>query len=268
MNSIGHRFDFGENWRDFAGTIDQFRIAVAEADLRRLTGPVVGKTFLDIGSGSGLHSLAAYRLGAKVTAIDVDPGSVETTRRVLAETDATIEQRSVFDCTGQYDVVYSWGALHHTGDMWRAVECAARCVKPGGLFTLAVYLKTPLCSFWRSEKRLFNALPRVLQNTAVLAFGVMNALTICAFARRNPVRFIMEYGSNRGMSYWHDIRDWLGGFPYESAAPDEVIERLAGFTLEYVANSKRRVGLLGTGCAEFRFRRDHTTRTIRAEPLR
>jgi len=148
----GH-FEFGANWREYAKTIDKNRIDLATAGLKKLFPEgIAGKSFLDIGCGSGLHALAALSLGASsVLAIDIDENSVGTTREVLKKYapdkkwDAKIT--SVFDTSpdalGTFDVVYSWGVLHHTGNMWHAIEKAAALVGTGGQFSLAIYAKTP-----------------------------------------------------------------------------------------------------------------------------
>jgi 2-polyprenyl-6-hydroxyphenyl methylase/3-demethylubiquinone-9 3-methyltransferase len=101
-----------------------------------------GKKFLDIGSGSGLSSLAAYRLGAKVHSFDIDSQSVACTaelrRRYCTEnTDWVVEQGSVLEATylktlSTFDIVYSWGVLHHTGAMWLGIESAISRVGVGG----------------------------------------------------------------------------------------------------------------------------------------
>lgn len=161
----GH-FAFGENWKSFVNVVDANRIARAEAGMRRLfpDGDLRGARFLDVGCGSGLSSLAAARSGAaQVHGVDIDPASVEAARSLLGRHlppgawSARIA--SVFDLDpardGLFDVVYSWGVLHHTGAMWRAVESAAALVRPGGLLAVALYRKTALCEFWRREKALY-----------------------------------------------------------------------------------------------------------------
>jgi 2-polyprenyl-6-hydroxyphenyl methylase/3-demethylubiquinone-9 3-methyltransferase len=98
-------FEFGQNWRDYAKTIDSARIAGAVQGLQKLfPAGLSGKSFLDIGCGSGLHSLAALSLGASsLLATDLDENSVGTTRTVLAahfpEGRWTAEIKSVFDMT-------------------------------------------------------------------------------------------------------------------------------------------------------------------------
>src|SRR6185312_1728426 len=158
-------FAFGKNWESYARLVTDAQIEEAIAGLTRLVGGgLEGKRFLDIGCGSGLHALAALRLGAsEVVAVDIDPQSVATARRMLQEYAGQGSWRafecSVFDleasAVGTFDVVYSWGVLHHTGDMRRALRCAATLVAPGGVFMFALYRHTRLCWFWSAEKRWY-----------------------------------------------------------------------------------------------------------------
>lgn len=220
-----------------------------------------GATFLDIGSGSGLHSLAASRLGAgKITPIDIDANSVATTNKVLAahDVDAKAQVISVFEMSdlGEFDIVYSWGVLHHTGSMWPAVEAASKKVKPGGLLAIALYEKTPLCGLWKIEKRLFTAAPAFVQSAICGLYGAVK-LAALPLLGQNPVNYVRDYAKVRGMSFWHDVRDWVGGCPYESASIEETVERMTGLGFEsvMVRPTGARLGILGTGCAEYLFRR-------------
>ena len=102
--SVESHFAFGKNWLDYARKIDDARIAQAVRDLQRLSGreSFEGMSFLDIGCGSGLHSLAAIRMGAqRVVGVDIDADSVAASRSTLArfapEADARFEVVSVFD---------------------------------------------------------------------------------------------------------------------------------------------------------------------------
>src|SRR5215210_5463757 len=169
----GERFDFGGNWRRFLGVLDDERIAEAERSLRKMLGveSLAGRSFLDIGSGSGLFSLAAMRLGAeRVHSFDLDRTSVACTselRRRWYPGDPrwTVEVGSVLDeefvaALGQWDVVYSWGVLHHTGAMWRALELAAASVEAGGLLFVAIYNDQGRRTVrWRRVKRAYNSVP-------------------------------------------------------------------------------------------------------------
>ena len=150
----GERFEFGKNWAKFLELLNEQRIAEAEASLRQMLecDDLKGKSFLDIGSGSGLFSLAARRLGARVHSFDYDPHSVACTaelrRRYFPADEAwTVESGSALDAEylrglGQFDIVYSWGVLHHTGEMWRALDNAHLPVAPGGRLFIAIYNDT------------------------------------------------------------------------------------------------------------------------------
>lgn len=250
-------FAFGKNWRSFAGLIDDRRIQGSDAGIERLFpgDELKGKTVLDIGCGSGLPALSLLRKGAEhVTCIDIDADSVAAARQTLSThappQNWSAEVRSVFDMTGQFDVVYSWGVLHHTGDMWRAIEKAASMVKPGGRLVIAIYGKTALCGFWKAEKRFYSRSPRWLQWLFQRAFLAVD------FAARLRSGTLSGSGLERGMDRTHDIHDWLGGYPYESAAPDEIADALRDFRLErQLLRPGGRSGLLGSGCDEYVFRR-------------
>jgi cyclopropane fatty-acyl-phospholipid synthase-like methyltransferase len=251
-------FEFGKNWRDYASTIDQQRIDAAINGVRKLFPEgLAGKTFLDIGCGSGLHSLAALSLGAaSVTAIDIDENSVSTTRAVLEKyapgANWTANIVSVFDAVGTFDVVYSWGVLHHTGDMWRAIENAAKRVAPAGQLAIAIYSATKFDPFWKVEKRIYSRSPRPAQ---WLARQIFNAglLARRASLGESITSFIRD--RDRGMNYSHDVHDWLGGYPYEAASADEIRAFLSkmGFKKirEFLVPVTR--GVFGSGCNEFVF---------------
>jgi SAM-dependent methyltransferase len=255
------RFAFGENWSSYARTITQQRIAAARDGMAKLlpSGEIVGRTMLDIGCGSGLHALAALELGAAgVVAIDFDPKSVETARSVLARYAAgkawKVEAGDalVLDSAamGAFDIVYSWGVLHHTGDLDRAMSTAARLVSQRGLLVLALYRRTRLDAFWVREKRWYaNAGPTEQK----LARGLYHA----AFQTASLVTGKGRFGGTRGMDYWHDMHDWLGGYPYEAISAPEVDTRLRALGFEPVRVFARPEGhgLFGSGCDEYVYRR-------------
>ena len=257
----GHRFEFGANWAAFLNKLTPGRIAAAEQSLRKMLGGdrLDGKSFLDIGSGSGLFSLAARRLGARVTSFDYDPKSVACTaelkRRFFeGDPDWTVLEGSVLDRTfmtafGRFDVVYSWGVLHHTGSLWRAVEAAASMVASDGIFAFALYEKTPLCGAWRVEKRAYTRAGPRIQALARRTFKLCYQT-----ARLASGRGLKGASLERGMITDNDVHDWLGGYPYESTNPAEVRARMEALEFEPMHELPAKVhaaGLFGTGCSEY-----------------
>jgi 2-polyprenyl-3-methyl-5-hydroxy-6-metoxy-1,4-benzoquinol methylase len=266
--AAGERFEFGKNWARFLESLTEDRIARAEESLVRMLGPdaFAGHSFLDIGSGSGLFSLAARRLGARVYSIDFDPQSVacalELRRRYFPEDRQwKTEEGSALDpacleSLGHFDVVYSWGVLHHTGAMWKALENAAIPVASGGLLFVSIYNDNGSASRrWTTIKRLYCRLPRGLKFVMALATLVLVwwRRTLKDLLLFRPGRSWREYKLERGMSPWRDVVDWVGGYPFEFAKPEEVFDfyRTRGFTLERLKTNPG-----SYGCNEFVFRRD------------
>jgi len=240
-------FRFGRNWRRYLASLEDAQIVSACADLERSTGSLAGESFLDIGCGSGIASLAALRLGARsVVAFDSDPLCVQTARRCAPG--ARVLHGSILDAIfvrslEPSDVVYSWGVLHHTGAMWRAIQQATRLVRPGGLLCIAIYNRVWSSTIWRAVKRVIARFPEGVQEVLASALFLPRAIWR-GITGRDPLR------DRRGMSVWHDALDWLGGTPYEFASVEEVMGFLGrrGFATERVLPTR------GTGCNEFIFR--------------
>ena len=260
------RFEFGKNWAWFLKTLDDARIAAATRSLQDMleVTSLEGRSFLDIGSGSGLFSLAARRLGARVHAFDYDSQSVACTcelkRRYFPEDDQwTVESGSALDAQylrslGNFDVVYSWGVLHHTGDMWTALANAAIPVAGGGKLFIAIYNDQGTASRrWAKVKKLYNELPKGLRFLVVWpSFVILFWRRLLKdFLRGRPFATIRDYSQNqRGMSFWQDLIDWVGGYPFEVAMPELIFDfyRERGFVLTRLKTSR------GTsGCNEFVF---------------
>jgi SAM-dependent methyltransferase len=262
------RFAFGENWLRFLEHIDEGRIEIAERSLLQTLGveDLSGKTFLDAGAGSGLFSLAATRLGASlVHSFDYDRDSVECARRLKQRfaTDSeswTIEAGDLTDrdycaALGTFDVVYCFGVVHSTGAMWDALDNLAEAVAPEGLLFVSVYNSQGTVSDrWRKVKRLYNRLPvGVRPLFAAAAWFPFEAREAARGLIRYPRPYLRSWTHrDRGMSKWHDIVDWVGGYPFEVARPEQVFDRCRAHGLDLV-------GLATVGgssaCNEFVFRR-------------
>jgi SAM-dependent methyltransferase len=260
------RFDFGKNWKQFVQkSFSQERVEASKRHILEFlkVSHLHGLTFLDIGCGSGLHSLAALQAGAaSIVSFDRDPKSVEATRvlyRIAGQpTNWQILQGSVLDeafmgSLGRADVVYSWGVLHHTGDVWRATRSAAGRVKDGGLFYIALYSADvqidPPPQFWLDVKQKYNSSSWFTKRRMELWY-------IWRFdsgpRTRHLRRFLartLRYKQNRGMSRLTDIRDWLGGWPMQFVYDAEAIQfcKQLGFELVNIAT--------GQANTEFLFRK-------------
>jgi SAM-dependent methyltransferase len=250
-------FDFGENWREFSDhALDREKLASACESLEQLipAGRLKGATFLDVGCGSGIFAIAASIGGAaRVVGIDVSKASVETSlanvRTFAGRRDITFQHRSIFDPEvsqlGKFDIVYSWGVLHHTGDMYKAIDIASDLVRPGGLFVVALYNRHWSSGIWKAIKWFYNHVPGFVQRLMVWLFFIVIATAKFVVTRRNPFR-----RKRRGMNFYYDVVDWVGGYPYEYAGKDEILEYMAcrGFKcIKYVRPA------VPTGCNEFVF---------------
>jgi 2-polyprenyl-3-methyl-5-hydroxy-6-metoxy-1,4-benzoquinol methylase len=260
------RFRFGANWKAYLRDIDAARVEAAEDGLRAILGDsdLAGRMFLDVGCGSGLSSLAARNLGARVRGFDFDPESVEASRELKARTrpdddDWTIEHGSVLDThylasLGTFDVVYSWGVLHHTGAMWRALENVLPLVGPGGVLAIAIYNDQGRRS--RSAlgmKRRYVKSGRAGRTAILLIHAVGKVVKGLLVDLRDGGNPLTRYGPHeRGMSPWTDIVDWVGGYPFEVAKPEEVLAAVRPHRFELVW--MRTVGG-GSGNNEYRFAR-------------
>jgi 2-polyprenyl-6-hydroxyphenyl methylase/3-demethylubiquinone-9 3-methyltransferase len=263
----GQRFEFGKNWAKFLLRLNTKRIEEAEDSLRKMLGyeSLKGKTFLDIGCGSGLFSLAASRLDASsIHSLDFDSQSVACcselkTRFFPDKKSWTIEQASILDenylkSLKNFDIVYSWGVLHHTGAMWQAIENTCDLVNPGGLLFIAIYNDQGYVSkFWLWIKKTYNRLHPSIR--FLILYPSFLILWIPIFLRDlltgKPGKTWKEYIRDRGMSPWEDVVDWVGGLPFEVASPETIFAFIhsRGFSLENLKTTQN------LGCNEFVFKK-------------
>jgi len=229
----GISFSFGENWKKYLNSLTIEKIQIAKQNLKDFLGNIKGKTCLDIGSGSGLFSYSMYALGAKeVTSFDIDPFSVQCANYLKSKVKNperwNIYQGSILDKIfisqiGKYDIVYSWGVLHHTGNMWEAIKKAASLVNDNGFYFLAIYNKTKTSRFWLKIKKIYNLSPKIGKKIMnLLLFSVMYFI-LPLLSLKNPLIRLKNYKKNRGMDPMTDVKDWLGGYPFEVATFKEIV---------------------------------------------
>jgi len=283
---LAAHFQFGRNWSRFLRSLSDEQFAAARASLEKMLGhdSLRRRRFLDAGCGSGLFSLAARQLGAHVLSFDLDPQSAacaEELHRRYANAEpgwdirtGSLLDRGFLESLGEFDVVYSWGVVHHTGAMWEAVDLLSQRVAPGGRLWLAIYNDQGVVSrLWNWIKRQYNRLPGWLRTPYVLVVGgtwsawrlalrlttTAAAMLACLVTLRNPTGPARRmYGDlcqrqrSRGMRWWTDLVDWIGGYPFEVAKPEEVFAFLRDRGFELVELKTCGGGL---GCNEFLFRR-------------
>ena len=259
------QFDFGDNWAQFsAHALTPERVKRAQSEFTELLAGIElrGRTFLDIGFGQGLSLLSAAAMGATVLGCDINPkcGEVLAGNRrhfpgVRADVDvvigsilddAVVEKLRAHPAHGQsgFDVVHSWGVLHHTGDMRKAVTNAARLVRPGGHFVIAIYNRHWSSPAWLVIKKLYCFVPRPLKKLIVAALYPVIWLAKLLVTGKNPK------DKERGMDFYYDVVDWVGGYPYEYASSEELVAmcKPMGFSL-----IQARAAVVPTGCNELVF---------------
>lgn len=259
-------FSFGKNWQNFLKNLTDKRMEEAEKSLIDFLGGkenITGKTFVDIGCGSGLFSLSAYRLGAeKIVSIDIDDSSVACAK-YLREKESNPENweiktgsaldKDFLTSLGTFDIVYSWGVLHHTGNMYQALENVTALIAPDGKLYIALYndnqrFMEGTSAFWLSVKNIYNKCSS-LEKHIIETMYTMYYIIGLTLNFVNPITYIKNYHSLRGMSFMTDIKDWLGGYPYEYAT----IEQITDFFAKQGFNCKKTVPARSIGCNEFLF---------------
>jgi 2-polyprenyl-3-methyl-5-hydroxy-6-metoxy-1,4-benzoquinol methylase len=240
-------FSFGKNWSDFISKhFSEERVATSQQHLLKFLGlnDLRGKHFLDIGCGSGLQSLSAFLSGAeKILSFDVDDYSVKTCTEIKKKyhdpqnwsvLKGSILDNSFFSKIEPADIVYSWGVLHHTGDMWTAIKNSSTLIKDSGIFYIALYTTDYNSEYWLEVKKTYNRVNNFHKKIMEIKYLIRHLFLPYLLKFKNPLKIVWEYKKNRGMSYMTDVRDWLGGYPYEYARPEEVIFFCKKLNLELI----------------------------------
>lgn len=257
-------FSFGKNWRNFLDSLSEEKIICAEKSLKKMlqVDNFEGKRFLDAGCGSGLFSLAALRLGAtEVVSFDIDEDSVACARELHSRfgpfprwkilTGSALD-KNFLKSLGKFDIVYSWGVLHHTGNMWQALENITIPTANQSKLFISIYNDQGMISkLWELIKWFYNIVPSVIKwlLSATYYFVVLAVKTAQGIIKCKPPSKWYEYGGDRGMSLWHDAVDWIGGYPFETATPEELTDFFNGKKF-FLINIIKKTGI---GCNELVF---------------
>jgi SAM-dependent methyltransferase len=253
------RFGFGRNWRSFSEkALTPESVAAARAQFDALLDGIelAGQSFLDIGFGQGLPLAFAQERGAEVLGIDIDPDNALALRatsrslglaeppphRIVSILDPALPR----EFPAGFRVVHSWGVLHHTGDMRAALQAACRLVSEDGSFVCSIYNRQWRSPLWRLIKRAYNTLPGPARGPLVWALYPVIYVAKYLVTGRDPRRM------RRGMDFYHNVVDWVGGYPYEYAGIAEVkalVEPL-GFALRRAVRAE-----IPIACNEFVFQR-------------
>lgn len=263
-NIYAKNFSFGKNWEKYLKKINNKKIEYAKKSLQHFLNleNLNEKTFIDFGSGSGLFSLSAILLGAKkVISIDIDKNSVKCAlflrqKYNIPSNKWEIKEGSILDQKfvnklPKSDIIYSWGVLHHTGNMKQALNNISKLVNKKGLLYIAIYNDYkgfPNSKTWKKIKRIYNSSPRIIKEIFKISYSLV-LITYKIIKLQNPVTLITKYNRKRGMSFYRDIEDWLGGYPYEYASRKDIIDfyKKKKFELKNIKKAKREE------CNEFLF---------------
>lgn len=252
------RFGFGKNWLNFAKKVDEKKVQMSEDTLKFFfeSQDFNNKKFIDVGCGSGLFSLAAYNLGAEIFSFDYDTNSVLCTNKfrnkfLKNDTKWVVEQGSILDTQyveslGKHDFVYSWGVLHHTGSMYDAFKNVIKLVDHDGKLFIAIYNDQGIKSkIWKIIKKMYC-------KNIIFRFFITIIYSFLVLIPQYIKYTISHKTLVRGMSLYHDMHDWLGGFPFEVATPKEIEEFFKEKDFKLIKSN-----LVGKklGCNEFVFQK-------------
>ena len=271
LNDIkeGKRFRFGNNWKDFVdNNLNEESVKHAISCTKNILDEskidLKDKTVIDIGCGSGLFSLVALELGAKfVTSFDFDPDSVICTKNLLRsrnfdEKNYKCIEGNILDVDfinnlGKYDLVYSWGVLHHTGELYQALKNATLLVENDGLIFISLYQKTIFDPLWKIEKKFFSSSSKNIQ-LVICKIWIILLKILYTLKGKSFKKIVSNYFMKRGMNFYNDLYDWLGGYPYEGIDTKDCIKFFSklGF-INILLKKRSKYYAISSGCNEYIF---------------
>lgn len=253
------RFSFGKNWQSYSrNAITKERLNQFRRDFDVLFKGIglKDKKFIDIGFGQGLAMLTAADKGAAVVGIDIDADNVKAldaarqkmggVQKPVTDIASILDDDYVGQFNSHYDIVHSWGVLHHTGNMEKGFENACSLVAPGGYLVCSIYNRHWSSPIWKRIKYLYNRSPLFVQNLFIGLFYPVIFFAKYLATGKNPKQ------KERGMDFFHDVIDWVGGYPYEYASKDEITALVTQKGFQSVRISPAAVP---TGCNEFVFKK-------------
>ncbi len=202
---------------------------------------VKGKTVLDAGCGTGVFSIIFARNGAaKVTGIDISPGSLGTARGLKEKfglANAEFQQQDMLHLSfrdASFDIVWAWGTVHHTTDPLGAITELIRVLKPGGSLFLAIYKQTSVTWIHEIIRKTMIRTPRWSWNVLAKAGAFMLTPVVFLFKRRQK--------SRKGEKLSELILDWYFVPIRHYYTPEEIrvfLERKKFRIEKYLAHSGR-----------------------------
>lgn len=258
-----HHFSFGQNWLEYnQNWLTEEKLNQAKEHFDKLCGGIdfTNKKFLDVGFGQGLTLFLASQKQAQCQGIDIDPKNItafEVAKKKLGSVEKNlapiqVQVASILDAQfvtqnhEAFDIVYAWGSLHHTGQMYPALKNCLSLLKPGGYFVCAIYNRHWSSGTWHWIKKNYNRSPHWLKKLAIglLIPPIFLAKWLVTF--KNPLKM------KRGMSFYYDVIDWVGGYPYEYASAEEMFAFFKKNSLKKIRWQKANVP---TGCHEYVFQK-------------